>query len=93
MRSTRHEREELTVRESISDTVRLGVDETDTVRFEPAQDPGLPIYYLLWRARPSLPWHSEEVESRPAAHRRYFALLERGVEVYLERRWKSYLPA
>jgi hypothetical protein len=76
-----------------SNTAGAGVDETDTVRFEPVHDPGLPIYYLLWRARPSHPWHSEEVESRSAAHRRYFALLERGVEVYLERRWKSHLPA
>ena len=81
------------MRKSTSDTVCLGVDETDTVRMEPVQDPGLPIYYLLWRTRPSLPWRSEEVESRSAAHRRYFALLERGVEVYLERRWKSQLPA
>jgi hypothetical protein len=93
MRRTRHEREETAVKESFSDTVRLGVDVTDTIRFEPVQDPGIPIYYLLWRARPSLPWHSEEVESRTAAHRRYFALLERGVEVYLERRWKAHLPA
>lgn len=76
-----------------SDTVCSNVDETDTVRVEPRHDPGLPIYYLLWRARPSLPWHSEEVESRSTAHRRYFALLERGVEVYLERRWKAHLSA
>jgi len=44
------------------------------------------VYYLAWRIRPNHPWRSEEFESRTQAHRRYFSLLERGAEAYLERR-------
>jgi hypothetical protein len=50
------------------------------------------VYYLLWRKRPAQPWHSEEFDSRSQAHQRYFTLVERGVEAYLERR-RARLPA
>ncbi|MCE9527361.1 MAG: hypothetical protein K8R36_15045 [Planctomycetales bacterium] len=45
-----------------------------------------PIYYVAWRSRQSHPWRSEEFTSRYQAHHRYFALLDRGVEVYMVRR-------
>jgi len=51
------------------------------------------IYYLVWRLRPSRPWRSEEFDTRSAAHSRYFALLERDVEAYLERRQRATLSA
>jgi len=51
------------------------------------------VYYIVWRSRPSHPWHSEELFNRIEAHRRYFALLERGVEAYLERRSRTSLSA
>jgi hypothetical protein len=57
----------------------------------PAAEPT--IYYLLWRSRPSHPWHSEEFCNRIEAHKRYFALLERGLEAYLERRSRGELSA
>lgn len=44
------------------------------------------VYYLVWRIRPSQPWRSEEFENRFDAHQRYFTLIERGVEAYLESR-------
>lgn len=51
------------------------------------------VYYIVWRSRPSQPWQSEELLTRIEAHRRYFALLERGVEAYLERRSRTSLSA
>lgn len=47
------------------------------------------VYYLAWRLRPTHPWSSEEFATRMAAHQRYFALIERGIEAYLERRWRN----
>lgn len=46
-------------------------------------------YSLFWRARPNHPWHSHEFDSRERAYHRYFALIERGVEAYLQRRRPS----
>ena len=67
---------------ALTGTVRLV---GDTIRVETG--PSRPtVYYLVWRTRPSLPWHSEEFESRTQAHRRFFELVERGVEAYLEKR-------
>ena len=51
-----------------------------------AEDVESPIYYLAWRIRKHHPWRSEEFKSRFQAHSRYFSLLERGVEAYLEKR-------
>ncbi len=63
-------------------TVRL---DGDTIRLETG--PARPtVYYLVWRMRPSQPWQSEEFDSRTQAHRRFFVLVERGVEAYLEKR-------
>jgi hypothetical protein len=64
-----------------------------TIPAAPGNSVEPPTYYLLWRTRPSHPWHSEEFSTRIEAHRRYFALLERGLEVYLERRHRATLPA
>jgi hypothetical protein len=50
------------------------------------------IYYLLWRPRPSQPWQSEEHFSRSDAHNRYFSLLQRGYEAYLEKRDRLAMP-
>ena len=47
------------------------------------------VYYLAWRLRSTHPWSSEEFETRMAAYQRYFALIERGIEAYLERRWRN----
>jgi hypothetical protein len=67
---------------ALTGTVRL---DGDTIRVETG--PRRPtVYYLVWRTRPSHPWHSEEFESRSQAHRRFFELIERGVEAYLEKR-------
>lgn len=44
------------------------------------------VYSVAWRIRKSHPWRSEEFSSRFQAHSRYFGLLERGLEAYLERR-------
>ncbi|MCI0360622.1 MAG: hypothetical protein L0211_19270 [Planctomycetaceae bacterium] len=57
----------------------------DTVRVE-AAPVHTHVYYLLWRKRPSQPWHSEEFDNRNQAHHRYFALAGQGVEAYLEKR-------
>ena len=51
------------------------------------------VYYLVWRTRPNHPWHSEELYSRIDAHNRYLALIQRGVEAYLERRRPNGLSA
>ena len=45
-----------------------------------------PTYYVAWRIRKHHPWRSEEFGSRFEAHSRYFALIERRVEAYLEKR-------
>ncbi len=66
---------------ALAKTVRV---DGDTVRVEGA--PSRQTYYLLWRTGPSYPWHSEEFDNRTHAHRRFFALVERGVEAYLEKR-------
>jgi hypothetical protein len=52
-----------------------------------------PIYFLLWRTRPNYPWHSEELLNRAEAHNKYFSLIERGYEAYLERRRPAILSA
>lgn len=51
------------------------------------------VYYLAWRLRPSLPWHSEEFINRFDAHSRYLQLQSRGYEAYLEPRSSSLLEA
>lgn len=51
------------------------------------------IYYLLWRPRATRPWQSEELYNRFEAHNKYFALIERGCEAYLEKRQRALLPA
>jgi hypothetical protein len=51
------------------------------------------VYYLVWRTRPSHPWHSEEFENRIEAHQRFFTLIEQGKEAYLERRRPAEVPA
>ena len=55
--------------------------------------PQTTVYYLVWRTRPNHPWHSEELFNRIDAHKRYLALIERGVEAYLERRKPADLSA
>jgi hypothetical protein len=55
--------------------------------------PQATVYYLVWRTRPNHPWHSEELFNRIDAHKRYLALIERGVEAYLERRKPADLSA
>ncbi|HEX5105372.1 MAG TPA: hypothetical protein VFV87_16250 [Pirellulaceae bacterium] len=55
--------------------------------------PQTTVYYLVWRISPSQPWRSEEFFNRIDAHNRYFALLQRGVEAYLERRQSAVLSA
>jgi hypothetical protein len=61
-------------------------DRLDTDTWQPQPPKPLKQYYLLWRTGWSHPWRSEEIESRNEAHARYFALIERGYEAYLERR-------
>lgn len=51
------------------------------------------VYYLVWRTRPNHPWHSEELYSRIEAHNRYFSLIQRGIEAYLERRQPATISA
>lgn len=51
------------------------------------------IYYLLWRPRVNHPWHSEELFNRFDAHDRYFSLIQRGFEAYLEKRKRVLAPA
>jgi len=51
------------------------------------------VYYLVWRLRPNHPWHSEELFNRIDAHNRYFTLIQRGIEAYLERRQPTTLSA
>ncbi len=63
---------------------------------ERAGDPNrgdLVVYYLRWRTRAMQSWHSEEFDRRLAAHERYLALIERGVDAYLERRRRTVQPA
>jgi hypothetical protein len=64
-----------------NDTARL-----DTGTWQPQPQSPQKEYYLLWRTGWSHPWRSEEIDSRNEAHARYFALIERGYEAYLERR-------
>jgi hypothetical protein len=45
-----------------------------------------PIYYVAWRSCKTHPWRSEEYACRFQAHSRYFALLDRGTEAYVEKR-------
>ena len=58
---------------------RLAAEETES-----------PIYYLAWRVRKGHPWRSEEFTSRFQAHSRYFSLLDRGVEAFLEKRQPAF---
>jgi len=73
---------------AMTGTVR--VDDTVRVEGTPAR---AHTYYLLWRTRPSHPWQSEEFDNRNQAHHRYFELIQRGVEAYLEKRQRSGLSA
>ena len=67
---------------------------TDAAATSAAQSVIAPIvYYVLWRSRPSHPWHSEELFTRIDAHNKYFSLLQRGYEAYLEKRQRALLPA
>jgi len=64
------------------------------VQFDPtASQTGSRVYYLLWRPRPNQAWHSEELLSRIDAHNKYFSLMQRGYEVYLQLRNRMALPA
>jgi hypothetical protein len=63
------------------DTIRLATDTWQPQPPRPQKE-----YYLLWRTGWSHPWRSEEIDSRNEAHARYFDLIERGYEAYLERR-------
>jgi hypothetical protein len=64
------------------------------VAFEITESQLVPhAYYLVWRPRPSQPWQSEEHASRTLAHNRYFALIQRGYEAYLEKRQCKAPPA
>jgi hypothetical protein len=67
---------------ALAGTVRA---DGDTVRAQGGDAPRA-AYYLLWRTGHAHPWHSEEFASRREAHRRFFELLERGAEAYLEKR-------
>ena len=58
-----------------------------------ANDASPLVYYLLWRPRANRPWQSEELFNRFDAHNRYFELIERGFEAYLEKRQRGLLPA
>jgi hypothetical protein len=51
-----------------------------------AKEAETPVYYVAWRIHKHHPWRSEEFGSRFEAHGRYFALLERGLEAYWEKR-------
>lgn len=51
-----------------------------------ASFPDSPIYYVAWRSGKSHPWRSEEFACRFQAHSRYFGLLDRGAEAYVEKR-------
>ena len=51
-----------------------------------AKEAESPLYYVAWRIRKHHPWQSEEFDNRFQAQSRYFALLERGLEAYWERR-------
>lgn len=51
------------------------------------------VYYLAWRLRPTLPWHSEEFLNRFDAHSRYLQLRSRGYEAYLEPRASALVEA
>jgi hypothetical protein len=58
-----------------------------------AHGSALVIYYVLWRSRPNHAWHSEELFNRIDAHNRYFSLIQRGYEAYLEKRQRAELAA
>lgn len=45
------------------------------------------VYYIAWRIRQNHPWRSEEFTRRTLAYYRYFALLDRGAEAFLEKRY------
>lgn len=51
-----------------------------------AKEPSSLVYYVAWRSRRNHPWKSEEFTSRFEAHSRYFALLDRGAEAYVQKR-------
>jgi hypothetical protein len=70
-----------------------------SVAFDPtnstltASPSGPRVYYLLWRSRKGHPWQSEEHFNRIDAHNKYFSLIQRGYEAYLERRGGLTTPA
>jgi len=70
---------------AMTGTVRIS---DDTVRIETVSTRPQ-VYYLVWRTGPSHPWHSEEFDNRNQAHHRYFSLIQRGAEAYLEKRRTS----
>lgn len=69
--------------------VSLVTKASERVEANPAQ---AMVYLLLWRPRAAQAWRSEEFTSRTQAHQRYFTLIERGVQAFLERR-RTNLPA
>lgn len=63
------------------------------IQFDITSQPGPRAYYLVWRSRPSRPWHSEEHLNRIDAHNKYFSLIQQGYEAYLEPRSRVTLSA
>jgi hypothetical protein len=51
------------------------------------------VYYLVWRSHSNHPWHSEELFNRIEAHNKYFSLIQRGYEAYLQKRQPAALVA
>lgn len=49
----------------------------------------LTVYYVAWRLRSTHPWNSEEFFNRFEAQDKYFSLIERGIEAYLETRQRN----
>lgn len=69
--------------------VSLVTKGSERVEANPA---GAMVYLLLWRPPAAQAWRSEEFSNRTEAHQRYFTLIERGAEAFLERR-RANLPA
>jgi hypothetical protein len=68
-------------------TARLALDSAASA------EPQTTVYYLVWRIRANQHWRSEEFFNRIDAHNRFFELIQRGVEAYLERRQPASLSA
>lgn len=43
-----------------------------------------PSFVLYWRFRPAHPWTMEQFQDRSQAYRRFFHLMERGIETRFE---------